>query len=169
MNVFLIYDIGIGNPSPISLSSGNIVLVACRNNEDVIVLRSTDQGSSWSEPYDITNQVKDSNWSWVATGPPQGLELESGRIVVAADHVASNVEWGSHAMFSDDEGKTWKVSNSLEGGNECQVAKLSNGSLIMNMRTRIGLRQFSWSHDNAEHWSTPTTAPFAFSGKYGEL
>ena len=35
-------------------------------------------------------------------GPPQGLELPSGRLLVAADHIGKGGVWGSHSMFSDD-------------------------------------------------------------------
>lgn len=42
-----------------------------------------------------------------------------------------------------------------------------NSSLVMNMRTRTGVRQFSWSLDGkGEQWTAPTAAPFAFAGKY---
>ena len=52
-----------------------------------------------------------------------GLLLESGRILIASDHMAgAQKEWGSHAMLSDDNGKSWALSNDMEGGNECQAS-----------------------------------------------
>eukprot|EP01047_Picozoa_sp_COSAG01_P069738 COSAG01_NODE_10397_length_2176_cov_89.025518_2_plen_92_part_00 len=41
----------IGNPSPVALSShpGTIVLTFCRNNQDVAVMNSTDNGVSWGD------------------------------------------------------------------------------------------------------------------------
>jgi len=165
-------NVCIGNPSPIAVNSipGKVVLVACRDNKEVIVLTTLDSGATWGKPREISKQVMQSNWSWVATGPPQGLELsEGGRLLVAGDHAIDGAgsHWGSHAMFSDDGGINWSISDLMAGGNECQAARVNETSLIMNMRTAIGVRQFSWSHDNGTTWTTPTTTPFeTISGKY---
>ena len=41
----------------------------------------------------------------------------------------------SHVIYSDDHGTTWKLGGSAEqGGNESQVAELSDGKLLLNMR-----------------------------------
>lgn len=140
----------IGNPSPIALHTvpGKVVLIACRNNAEVLQLESQDFGASWTNATYITSQAKRANWTWIATGPPTGLQLTSGRLLIPADHMSPG--WGSHAMLSDDGGKTWTLSNSMTGlgGNECQAARCANGSLIMNQRTQAGIRQFSWSDDD---------------------
>ena len=48
---------------------------------------------------------------------------------------------GSHAMYSDDGGRSWALSqNDMAGGDECQAAQLANGSLIMNQRTATAAR-----------------------------
>jgi sialidase-1 len=90
----------------------------------------------WSDPTYITEQVTEKNWTWVATGPPQGLQLKSGRLFIAADHMNATKSWSSHSMYSDDLGKSWHISAPIdgEGGNECQAARAPNGSLVMNMR-----------------------------------
>jgi hypothetical protein len=65
------------------------------------------------------------------------MQLESGRLFIAADHYAGKgVDWGSHSMYSDDLGKSWRISASIDGagGSECQAARAQNGSLLMNMR-----------------------------------
>eukprot|EP00040_Diaphanoeca_grandis_P004371 m.28391 g.28391 ORF g.28391 m.28391 type:complete len:356 (+) comp15909_c0_seq1:117-1184(+) len=158
----------IGNPSPVALKTatvnGDVILIACRNNKEVIQLFGRDGGTSWSKPTEITNMTVKPNWTWIATGPPQGLQLDSGRILISADHMEP--AWGSHTMYSDDGGVTWKLSNDMLGGNECQAARTQNGSLVMNQRTTYGMRQFSWSNDDGATWSTPTSAPFKESGKY---
>lgn len=114
----------------------------------------------WSKPSEISKQAVKKDWTWVATGPPQGIQLMSGRLVIGADHISAGGEWGSHAMYSDNAGKSWALSNEMPGGNECQAAALPNGTLVMNQRTRDSVRQFSWSQDHGETWSDPTTAPF---------
>merc|ERR1712166_6518 len=157
------HSVTIGNPSPIALHTapGHIVLVACRENHEVLTVSSTDYGHTWSKATYITEQVTMKNWTWVATGPPQGLQLEGGRLFIAADHYAgTGSDWGSHSMYSDDLGTTWQISASIDGGNECQAARAPNGSLVMNMRTRGGVRQFAWSDDDGSTWSAPVTSPF---------
>jgi sialidase-1 len=155
----------IGNPAPVVLRSepGVIVLVACRENKAVLSLRSTDHGATWpAAATDVSAQAMGAEWSWVATGPPAGQQLESGRLLIAADHMVGGSAWGSHAMLSDDGGASWSLSNDMAGpggGNECQAARAPNGSLVMNMRTKSGYRQFSWSDDNGTSWSAPTSAP----------
>ena len=64
-------------------------------------------------------------------------------------------DWFAAVLYSDDFGKSFAVSNKEEGGNECQAARLANGSLILNQRTRGPLRQLSYSHDAGVHWSKP--------------
>eukprot|EP01051_Picozoa_sp_SAG22_P000052 SAG22_NODE_1_length_62449_cov_158.689270_52_plen_929_part_00 len=160
----------IGNPSPVldAKHPGTIVLTFCRNNLDVLVLRSTDAGSSWdSKPTDISKTVVKPAWHWVATGPPAGVQLDSGRMVVCADHEPGNggSVIGSHAMYSDDFGHSWNLSaDDLPNGDECSIAPAPNGTLLMNMRTAQERRQFSVSTSDGVSWSPPTTGPFQFKG-----
>eukprot|EP00041_Stephanoeca_diplocostata_P011437 m.189871 g.189871 ORF g.189871 m.189871 type:complete len:468 (+) comp18535_c0_seq4:125-1528(+) len=173
LNATLVYGeatpskmVTIGNPSPIALTganAGKVVLVACRNNIEVLVLRSSDYGYTWSDAEYITKSAVKPSWTWVATGPPQGLELQpSGRLLISADHKSGDA-FGSHSMYSDDHGATWTLGGSIVDGNECQAARTANGSLIMNMRSQLGHRLFAWSHDNGVSWSPPTSTPF-FNG-----
>jgi hypothetical protein len=63
---------------------------------------------------------------------------------------------GSHAIYSDDHGTTWKMGATIKPGvNECQVVELADGSLMMNMRSyhRKGCRAVSISKDGGETWS----------------
>lgn len=160
------HNVTIGNEAPILVSSttngasGNdIVLVACRNNKGVLQLRSQDFGRTWSAMENVSSATLPT-WNWVATGPPQGQQLSNGRLVLGSDHIDNSGAWGSHIMFSDDNGETWELGPELPDGNECQVAQLKNGSLLVNMRSRDKKRHFSWSHDNGSSWTTSITSPF---------
>ena len=102
----------IGNPAPIGRRDGTVVLVACRDNSEVLVLHSNVLATNWSNATYVTEMVKAPAWTWVATGPPQGLELPSGRLLVGADHIGKGGVWGSHTMFSDDGGVSWAISSS---------------------------------------------------------
>ena len=66
-------------------------------------------------------------------------------------------------LYSDNLGASFSVSNKEEGGNECQAAPLSNGSLILNQRTRGPQRQQSYSYNNGETWTDPR--PVALAGR----
>lgn len=97
-----------GNPAPVVLDTGRVLLVHVRNaaaaTEDAIrrgkvsaangrriwVQHSDDDGMTWSAPREITGQVKKADWRWYATTPGHAIQLTggaaSGRIVVPANH-----------------------------------------------------------------------------------
>ncbi|MFI6338128.1 exo-alpha-sialidase [Streptomyces sp. NPDC050535] len=123
-----------GNPSPVVLDTGRVLLVHVRNaahatekairrgevqaadGRRVWVQHSDDEGLTWSEPTDITAGTKDESWRWYATTPGHALQLASGRIVVPANHSLppqgddDGTEGrydGGHCLLSDDGGLTW--------------------------------------------------------------
>jgi sialidase-1 len=67
-------------------------------------------------------------------------------------------------MYSDNLGASFSISNKEEGGNECQAAALSNGSLILNQRTRGPQRQLSYSYNNGATWTEPRPVVLAGTG-----
>ncbi|WP_447037053.1 sialidase family protein [Streptomyces sp. DSM 118878] len=98
-----------GNPAPVVLDTGRVLLVQVRNaaaaTEDAIrrgtvsaaagrrvwVQHSDDDGRTWSAPREITGQVKRPNWRWYATTPGHAIQLTGdsghpGRVVVPANH-----------------------------------------------------------------------------------
>ncbi len=169
-----------GNPAPVvDKNSGTIYVLLTWNlgtdresqiidqtSEDtrrIFVIHSTDDGESWSEPEEITNSVKKENWTWYATGPCHGIQLEKGenkgRLVIPCDHIeAETKKYYSHTIYSDDFGKTWKLGGSTpqDQVNECAVAELSDGRLMLNMRNydrSEKSRKISVSEDGGLSWS----------------
>lgn len=70
---------------------------------------------------------------------------------------------GSHALTSDDHGKTWQLSAPIGlNMNECQVAELfdGRGTLLMNMRSNHSrnVRAHATSTDGGAIWTTPVDA-----------
>jgi len=130
---------------------------------------SDDDGMTWSKPVDLSETCREASWGWYATGPGIGIQLKKGkyrgRLVIPADHSYDDPEgkiaggpfgFGSHALISDDRGKTWRMSRPIRPGcNECQVAELPDGKLVMNMRSYNGTfcRAVSYSGDGGETWS----------------
>jgi len=155
-----------GNPAPVyDKVTGDVIIVATLNNDKVFVLRSTDEGDNWETPIDITASVKLSDWKWYATGPVHAIQLEQSafqnRLVVPCNHTVAGVDKHvSHTIHSDDKGKTWKLGGSVSAVNtdECTVAELANGNLLLNMRNSdrdLPNRKISMSINGGATWSTP--------------
>ena len=122
---------------------------------------SDDDGVNWTKAKEITSSVKDPNWTWYATGPGAGIQLASGRLVIPCDHIEKGTKVNSsHVIYSDDNGKTWKLGGSANGDtNESEVVELADGGVLLNMRNSIRAvkkRAVSISRDGGLTWSAPT-------------
>jgi len=147
----------VGNPCPVlDRTTGTMWLLTTRNRgsdreRDIIagtsqgtrtvwVMKSTDDGRTWSAPVEITSDVKRPEWTWYATGPGIGIQTRSGRLVIPANHAEQGTETAagihrSHVVYSDDHGAHWVLGASADPGtNESQVVELSDGRLLLNMR-----------------------------------
>lgn len=175
-----------GNPCPvIDEETGRIWLFLTWNNgedhESEIIhktssspripylMYSDDDGNTWSEPVNMAESCRDSSWGWYATGPGFGIQIKNGlhkgRLVIPANHSYDDPNgtirngpygYGSHVLFSDDHGETWKMSEPIKPGcNESQVTELSDGTLVMNMRSYNDQysRAISFSKDGGETWT----------------
>ena len=187
-----------GNPSPVQdRNTGIVWLLFCRNLQDkagsprgqdlilqgkaprqIWVTSSDDDGATWAKPKEITGDVKRDKWSWYATGPGHGIQLKSGRLIVACDHTEmvhedSKIDWDySHVIYSDDHGAHWKIGgNTDRGANESMILETADGWLYINSRNQFfreaegparkafgpGFsyhRRIGWSHDNGEWFSS---------------
>lgn len=148
-----------GNPCPVvDHNTGTIWLPFCKNladgNETMIcegkaprtvwITHSRDDGQTWSDPRDITASVKDPQWTWYATGPCHGIQLDTGRLVIPCDHIVglhldrNRDPYHSHVVYSDDSGATWQLGGNVDDGtNECAIAQLQDGSLYINCRNHV--------------------------------
>jgi hypothetical protein len=142
---------------------GAIVKGLSQGTRTVWVTRSTNNGVNWSKPVEITSQVKPENWTWYATGPGVGIQVQGGRLVVPCDNKEARTDrHQSHVIYSDDHGATWNLGPAVGPDcNECQVAELSDGRLMLNMRSYRGAnrRLISYSNDQGQSWSEPVEDP----------
>jgi len=126
-------------------------------------VKSEDDGATWSKPIDVTPMVKKPDWSAGSTGIGSGIQLRNGRLVVPRYRATyqggstTPVESESYVSYSDDHGKTWKIGAMAEvpgGTNECQVAELADGTLLLNMRGVQGNhRKVARSKDGGATWA----------------
>jgi sialidase-1 len=141
------------------------------------VCYSDDDGKSWSKPVCISDSTRLDDWRWYATGPGIGIQIKrgkhAGRLVIPANHSYTETRenvfrrndkygYGSHVICSDDHGKTWQISEPITPGcNESQIVELSDGSLMINMRSYNikQCRAVSISKDGGDHWSEITHDP----------
>ncbi len=140
-----------------------IIDLKSKDTRRVFVTSSTDDGKTWAKPKEITAAAKKPEWTWYATGPCTGIQLEKGphkgRLLIPCDHIeASTKKYYSHVIYSDDHGKTWKLGGSTptDQVNECQVVELADGRLMLNMRNYFRAkknRAVSTSSDGGMTWS----------------
>jgi sialidase-1 len=100
-----------------------------------MLVRSQDDGRTWSEPENLTRRLKPAEWWLLAPSPQQGVQLADGTLVMPCQgRDAAGVPLAA-LLISRDHGSTWTVSQpAYSGGNECQAAVLGDGSIMLNMR-----------------------------------
>ena len=127
-----------------------------------MLVKSEDDGLTWSAPINITTQVKRPEWNLFFQGPGKGITMHNGTLVFPAQYKDENqVPW-STIICSNDHGKTWRAGTGAKANTtEAQVVELSDGSLMLNMRddrnrkdkSDTNGRAVSISHDLGNTWS----------------
>jgi sialidase-1 len=141
------------------------LVASAARTRSVWVTRSRDDGATWEKPRDITESVCRPDWRDCVPGPGVGIQMRSGRLVIPACHftVGSSMDDAVNApMVSDDHGATWKLGGDTDPKmDESHVVELSDGSLLLNMRSNRGLgrRGTALSRDGGMSWSKVTDDP----------
>ncbi|WP_199429621.1 sialidase family protein [Qaidamihabitans albus] len=184
-------DATAGNPSPVVLGNGDIVLLTTRNgrvtereimagtvsDEDtrrVFVQRSTDGGSTWSAAREITGEAKAADWRWYATGPGHAIVLRhrehAGRIVVPANHSsappAGSPDIGTEAKYYGGHDLL-----SDDGGHTWRIGfsdDRTDGHLAANETTVAELPDGTLYFNSRDHGTAPGHRVDAYSTDGGE-
>ena len=134
----------------------------------VWAVSSSDEGLHWTSPAEITASVKLPDWTWYATGPGVGIQLQSGRLLIPSNHAEdvhepncpylANVQRSrmvAHAIYSDDHGATWHIGGvAAKHTNESTISQLGDGRILLNARDWSGrfLRAVQFSSDDGASW-----------------
>jgi sialidase-1 len=162
------------NPCPVV--EGDITWLFCMNahktapgHHRYLLLRSADDGLTWSDPVDVTSGIGDDTF---IPGPGGGIALRNGKLIIpgysavfASD--GTRVATYSRVAISADQGRSWHLGTPVAYAmsNESQVVERADGSLVLNWRIQIkneghpGCRGSAVSRDQGETWSEPMLVP----------
>lgn len=115
-----------------------------------MVIRSTDEGKTWSKPEKLPDGI---------LGPIKNkpITLASGIILSPSSIETENKEWHAHIERSADNGKTWEKID-IDPTNPSKVIQptlltYSGGKIQALLRSNQNVIMESWSDDEGKTWS----------------
>ena len=140
-------------------SAGQVAMFYLQKNSfsdlDLLVRFSKDEGQTFGPPTTVTNEP-----GYHVVNNDRVVELSTGRLLAPAASTADVKKvnhFVSHCFISDDGGRTWrKGKNSVDmpkrGAMEPEVLELNDGSVLMIVRTQLGIIGSFRSTDGGETW-----------------
>ncbi len=132
-----------------------------------VLVKSEDDGLTWSEPINITKQIKQKEWHLLLQGPGKGITLNDGTLVFPAQFKDEKEMPYSTIIYSKDRGESWHIGIGAKSNTtEAQVIELDDGGLMLNMRdNRNGSdksdtngRAVAVTYDLGKTWTTHSTS-----------
>lgn len=109
--------------------------IGVRQTSQFLIIKSSDDGKTWSSPINLTAMCKDPKWWLWAPAPGHGITLKDGTLVFPTQGRDENGLPFSNITFSKDGGKTWKTSKkAYTNTTESMAVELSDGGIMLNMR-----------------------------------
>ncbi len=116
------------------------------------VVKSKNNGKTWTNPEDITKQIAKPEWhndfKFITSG--RGIQTSTGKLL----HCMVNLNSGMHLFGSDDHGKSWHfIDSPISPANESKVVELADGNWMVNARAnKKGMRYVHVSSDQGKTW-----------------
>lgn len=188
------FDTAFGDPAIVADRTSNEVMVLAvagctvygnanttRQNPNLIALiRSKDNGDTWEEPVNVTEQI----YSLFDSGNPiqsafiAGGKVFQSRIVKKGDYYRVYAAMcarpnGNRVIYSDDFGATWHALGGASalpatGGDEPKCEELPDGRVILSSRVGGGriynIYTYSNTLEGEGEWSTAVKSTFEGSG-----
>ena len=127
-----------------------------------LMVTSQDDGITWTKPENLTRKLKQESWWLLAPSPQQGINMPDGTLVMPVQGRTGRetLETFATLMISRDHGKSWTVGNpGYSGGNECQAALLTDGSIMLNIRNdHERFRAIVVTKDLGQTWAAHPTS-----------
>lgn len=128
-----------------------------------VLVSSSDDGRTWSDPVNITSQIKDPKWHIYFQGPGSGIAMADGTLVFPSQYWDESKKPGiphSSVIYSKDGGKSWKSGTGAKPNTtESQVVETQAGVLMLNMRDNRGnFRSVATSKDLGKTWAEHHTS-----------
>ena len=157
---------------PLGLSASDPSMIVDRDTKEIIlfynymdyekerdiyylhVVKSKDNGKTWSKPEDITKQIAKPEWhkdfKFITSG--RGIQTRDGRLL----HTLVNLSKGLFIFGSDDHGKTWYfIDTPIKPADESKIIELADGTWMVNARVNgAKLRYVHTSTDQGKSWTS---------------
>lgn len=133
------------------------------------MVKSSDNGKTWSRPQDFTNQIAKPEWrkdfKFITSG--RGIQTRSGKLL----HTMVNLSNGLHLFASDDHGKSWYlIDTPIQPANESKVVELADGRWMINARVnKSGMRYVHISGDEGKTWTSASEPELIDPGCNGSI
>lgn len=132
----------------------------------LVLVKSEDDGQTWSRPINITSQVKQEDWCLMLQGPGKGITLADGTILFPAQYQDTKdngrVPFAT-VIYSKDHGVTWQAGTGAHAQTtEAQAVELEDGVIMLNARYNLqSTRVVSISNDIGQTWTAHPTSRLA--------
>jgi sialidase-1 len=125
----------------------------------LVMATSDDDGRTWSQPRNLTRDLKDPAWRLLLAGPGTGITMRDGTLVFPAQFRDAKGVPHSTLAWSRDQGETWQIGAGVKPNTtESQLVELGDGSIMINCRDdRGGSRTIATTRNLGKTWQLHPT------------